>query len=206
MTQSTMALSDDPWIAEHSYIDPERLHALGVITLWWNHCERNLFFLFCFVMGCTPRVGWILAHDLGDVSISTKIKEMLKLRPIAPDMDELLLCCLQVYDVCRINRNSLTHFTASVPNPQADAATIAAAPFVRMKGPSPEASPLPSSLKDVRRVALEVHYLSVYLWKTHKALLARREGKPTELPPLIAVPELLWKPPRQTAPKTKRKK
>jgi hypothetical protein len=24
-----MALSDDPWIAEHSIIDPERLHALG---------------------------------------------------------------------------------------------------------------------------------------------------------------------------------
>ncbi len=156
-----MALSDDPWIAEHSYIDPERLHALGMITLWWNHCERNLFFLFCFVMQCTPRVGWILAHDLGDISISTKIKEMLKLRPVNPDIDELLLCCLQVYDVCRINRNSLTHFTASVPSPQADAAAVAS--FVRMKGPSPEASPLPSSLQDVRRVALEVHYLSVYL-------------------------------------------
>jgi hypothetical protein len=199
-----MTLSDDPWIAEHSIIDPERLHALGMITLWWNHCERNLFFLFCIVMGCSPRVGWILAHDLGDISISTKIKEMLKLRPPDSDADALLRCCLQVYDVCRQNRNSLTHFTASVPSRDADAATLTAASFVRIKGPSPEASPLPSSLNDIRRVAIEVHYLAVYLWKIYKALVARGEGKPATLPPLIAAPELLWKPPQSTAPKQKR--
>jgi hypothetical protein len=199
-----MTLSDDPWIAEHSIIDPERLHALGVITLWWNHCERNLFFLFCVVMNCSPRVGWILAHDLGDIQISTRIKEMLKLRPPDSDVNDLLQCCMQIYDVCRINRNSLTHFTASVPSADADAATVAAASFVRMKGPSPEPSPLPSTLPDIRRVAVEVRFLAVYLWNTYKALVARGSGKPAKLPPLLAVPELLWKPPQPTGPKSKR--
>jgi hypothetical protein len=199
-----MPLSDDPWIAKNSIIDPERLHALGMITLWWNHCERNLFFLFCYVMGCSPRVGWILAHDLGDISISTKIREMLKLYPGTSEADELLKCSLAVYDACRQNRNSLTHFTASVPASKADAAGVAAASFVRIKGPSPEPSPLPSSLADIRRVAIEIHILAVWLWKIYKALIARAEGRPAELPPQLVVPDLLWKPPPRTAPKPKR--
>jgi hypothetical protein len=201
-----MPLSDDPWIAEYSLIDPERLHALGVITLSWNHCERDLFFIFCAVMGCTPRVGWILAHDLGDISISTKITEMLKLRPIDKDVDDLLRNALKVYDACRQNRNSLTHFTATISkdDPTPDEAKIKSAAFVRMKGLSPIASALPSSLADIRRVAIEIHFLAVYLWKIYQALLLRAAGRPAKLPPLVAVPDLLWKPPPQTPPEPKR--
>jgi hypothetical protein len=197
-----MPLSDDPWIAEHSYIDPERLHALGMITLWWNLCERNLFFLFCNVMGCSPRIGWLLAHDLGDLQISMRIREMLKLRPHSADVDELLQNVLKVYDVCRQNRNSLTHFTPNISS--ADPTEIKSATFVRMKGPSPEPSPLPSALTDIRQVAIEVHYLASYLWRIHKALSARSKGQQAGLPPLVAVPDLLWKPHPQTAPKPKR--
>jgi hypothetical protein len=43
-----MPLSDDPWIAENSIIDPERHHALGVITVFWNHCERMFVYDFLF--------------------------------------------------------------------------------------------------------------------------------------------------------------
>src|SRR3977135_2597510 len=71
-----MPLSDDPWILEHSVIDPERLHALGMITLFWNQCERNLWHLFCLVFDFHPRVGWIIAHDMGDVAICERISPM----------------------------------------------------------------------------------------------------------------------------------
>jgi hypothetical protein len=168
-----MPLSDDPWIAKHSYIDPERLHALGMITLWWNHCERNLYFLFCSIFEVTPRVGWILAHDMGDVAMCDKIKEQLKIHQLDADMDALIKCCLDVYDKCRQNRNSLTHFTASVPP---GGKGIVDAVFVRMKGASAQPSPLPSSLEDIRRVAFETHTLSVYIWNTYKALLGRIQG------------------------------
>jgi hypothetical protein len=197
-----MPLSDDPWIAQNSYIDPERLHALGVITLWWNHCERNLFFLFCRVFNLRLRVGWIIAHDLGDISVSNKMREMMKLHPPESDVADLLKCCLDVYDICRQNRNTLTHFTGH--SPSADPKSLDDVIFLRMKGPSAEPRPIPSSLTDIRRVAFEINILSTYLWKTHKAIVARQQGQPATLPPLVAVPELLLKPPPQTPPKPKR--
>ena len=75
-----MPLSDDPWIAEYSIIDPERLHALGSIVLWWNHCERNLLFIFTTFVGVSQGMGWIIGHDLGDMALSTRIREILKRR------------------------------------------------------------------------------------------------------------------------------
>jgi hypothetical protein len=197
-----MPLSDDPWIAENSIIDPERLHALGMITLWWNHCERNLLFLFCVVFNVSRRVGWIIANDMGDISISNKMKEMLKVRPPDPDVAALLLRFLDVYDACRINRNTLTHFTASLPDN--DPAKLKGATFVRMKGPTAKVDPLPSSLDDIRRVAYETLHISIYSWHIYKALVERAAGRPAELPPLIASPDLLWKPPPPIAPKSKR--
>lgn len=197
-----MPLSDDPWIAQNSIIDPERLHALGVITLWWNQCERNLFFLFCHAFGVSTKVGWIIAHDLGDISLSEKITEKLKLHPPAPDVAELFKTALKIYDICRQNRNTLTHFTGQ--SPPDDPRNLEKVFFVRMKGPSGKPVPIPSTIEDIRRVAFEIKTFGVYLWKIHKALTARARGEIAPLPPLIALPELLWKPPLQTPPKQKR--
>jgi hypothetical protein len=199
-----MPLSDDPWIAEHSHIDPERLHALGMITLWWNHCERNLLLIFSIVFQITPRVGWIIAGDMGDISVARKMAEMLKLRPPPPDVGTLLTAFLKAYDVGRQNRNALTHFTTQTP--KADPTNFAKAVFVRMKGESAKANPLPSSLEDVRRIALETHYLSIYSWQIYKALAARSAGRPVPLPPPIVPPVVLHSGPpvRQSRPKSKR--
>jgi hypothetical protein len=196
-----MPLSDDPWIAKNSIIDPERMHALGMISLTWNHCERNLFFIFCVVFKLTQQVGWIVAHDMGDVAMCDKIKEMLKILKFDADIDALIKCSLETYDKCRQNRNSLTHFTAKIPlgKSKPDEAI-----FVRMKGPPGQPNPLPSSLEDIRRIAFETQTLSVYLWKTYKALLGREQGLRIALPPLIAAPDLLWKSPPQTPLKPKR--
>jgi hypothetical protein len=197
-----MALSDDPWIAENSTIDPERLHALGMITLWWNHCERNLFHIFHVVFNLRPKVAWVIAHDIGDMSLCEKIKEMLKIKSPDDDVAEVLTYYLKAYDACRINRNTLTHFTGSISRAAPD--DLSKITFVRMKGPSGQQNPLPSSLEDIRRVAHETRVFALHSWKLYKALAARAEGKQASLPPPIAPPEPLWKPPPPTVPKPRR--
>jgi hypothetical protein len=152
-----------------------------MITLWWNHCEQNFFLLCCLVFNLPPRIGWITAHDIGDVSMANKIKEMMKVQPPQADEEALLGSCLDVYDACRQNRSSLTHFTAQAS--AIDPTNLTEATFVRMKGPSAQPVPLPSSLADIRRVAFEIKTFTVYLWKTYAALLVRAEGQPATLLP-----------------------
>ena len=188
-----MSLSDDPWIAEHSIIDPERLHALGVMTLFWNNCERMLFLIFCVVFGFKARTGWIIAHDMGPLSISERITEFLKLYPLKDDEQELVLNALEVYEVCRQNRNMLTHFTISLVDPAAPESEYNFK-FVRMKGPSPTAKEFPSSLTDVRSVAFNTKMLAIYLYKIYQALNDRVSGKDVPLPPIVAAPGLLSTP------------
>jgi hypothetical protein len=187
-----MPLSDDPWIAENSIIDPERLHALGVITLFWNHCERMLFLIFCVVFQFTPRFGWIIAHDMGDISLSDRIREILKVRPtLLPDEKELILNALDVYDVCRQNRNTLTHFTVNISSREDAEIDFK---FVRTKGPDPTAKEFPCTLKDVRSVAFNTKVLSVYLHKIYQAIIDRQAGKDVPLPPIVGAPGLLSTP------------
>jgi len=196
-----MALSDDPWIKTHSIIDPERVHALGVITLQWNHCERNLWLIFSVVFSLPRRVAWIIGHDIGDISLCEKIKEMLKVTHPAPEIAEVIDAYLKAYDACRINRNTLTHFTGSIDATNPD---MSNAVFLRRKGISGKPNPLPSTLQDIRRVAEEIHRFMVYSWRLYKALQARVEGTQAKLPPPIAAPEPLWKPPPPIVPKPRR--
>jgi hypothetical protein len=197
-----MTLSEDPWVQKYSVtFDPKMLHALGVITLWWNHCERNLFLIFSIVFRLPRRVAWIIAHDMGDLAISERIRERLKVDPPDAEVATVLDAYLKAHDACRVNRNTLTHFTGSV---KPDAPDLSEVVFLRMKGPSGKAYPLPSKLTDIRRVAEEIHIFTIYSWNLMKALRARAEGKPTTLPPPIAAPEPLWKPPPPIAPKPKR--
>jgi hypothetical protein len=188
-----MPLSDDPWIAENSVIDPERLHALGVITVFWNHCERMLFLIFCFIFKFNPRFGWIVAYDMGDISLSERISELLKAQPLEQESQQLILNLLEVYDACRQNRNTLTHFTIS-PGPRAyEGADFK---FVRLKGPSPTPKEFPCDLADVRRVAFDIKTLSVYMSKIRQALIDHEADviAPRPLPPKVAAPWLLSSP------------
>lgn len=202
-----MPLSDDPWIAEYSIIDPEQLHALGSIVLWWNHCERNLLFIFTTIIGVSQGMGWIIGHDLGDMALSTRIREIMKRREHPDGVEPLLNNYLPNYDICRQNRNVLTHFTATVPK-DADFASVdlKSVSFIRLKGVSAKADIFPSSLGDIRRVAAEIYGLCVHSWSIYQALDALAKGKHAELPPLIAAPELLVKPPQNNSPKPTRQR
>jgi len=197
-----MPLSDDPWIAKHSIIDAERLHAIGLIEFSWNHCERNHLRIFCDLLDLDDRKGWIIGYDMGDVSISERISEALQLSKFDEEARRVISHYIKAYDKCRLNRNALTHFTATSKSPSFDDAT--AVVLLRTKGIKGHTIEIPSSLPDLRRVAEEIYIFVVYSWKLHDALLAIRQGLPGTLPPAIAEPELLVKSPPQTHPKPTR--
>jgi hypothetical protein len=128
-----MSLSDDPWIAEHSFIDPERLHAIGVVILWWSQCEYNLIQLFGIIFDLTPRRAWIIAHDIGDMSLDKKIREWLNFQtPSRREELDLVYNYLDIYDVCRQNRNALTHLKAETPVGKPD--DLANVSFKKLRG------------------------------------------------------------------------
>jgi hypothetical protein len=149
-----------------------------------------LFLIFCFVFKFAPRFGWILVHDMGDISLSDRIKEILRVRPIDPNEEALILNALDVYDVCRQNRNTLTHFTVSASKGEAEIDFK----FVRTKGISPDPKEFPSTLKDIRSVAFNTKTLSVYLHQIYQALVSREAGKDVPLPPIVGAPALLSTP------------
>lgn len=64
-------------MAENSPIPPEKLHALGLITLEWNSAEVFLFILFTVVSRLGGGVAWIMVRELGDVTLSTRIEGFL---------------------------------------------------------------------------------------------------------------------------------
>jgi hypothetical protein len=195
-----MPLSDDPWVEDNSIIDPERLHALGVVAVCWNLCERNLLLIFCVLFGLRGKPAWIIGNDIGDVSLQEKIRALLKSLKLPVDEHGTVLAYLKVYDACRQNRNLLSHFVPSMKKDDKGKDAI----FLRAKGNIHNPSPIQSSLEDIRRVASELRHVCSYSWTLYKSLQSRREGQHSEMPPAIAAPELIWSPPPETDPKPKK--
>ena len=146
----------DPWMTANSKVDLnsdlgyKRLHALGVITLRWNRAEQWLFTTFCDVTGYDEAETWALVLDLGDTSICKLIKSFLKIRGF--ETEALLIeNALEVYDICRQNRNLVTHaWTRGLTaDGHAGLARKSKASY------NQDAEPFPSSLDDLRRVAEE---------------------------------------------------
>lgn len=188
-------LSNDPWIRAQSSINPAKIHALGMITLGWNACETHLFLLFGAVAKLPAEIAWALSHDLGDIAIAERIRQVAKLNAL-PEY-QMIDDFLRVYDLCRMNRNSFTHFKfAREPD-----GTIALA---RMKGPTTHLHPLPNKLTDFRRVAEEIWNLSRTLRLLWVAVAARQDGEMRPLPKTPPLPDLLWKPAQQTPTKPPR--
>ena len=201
------SLDSDEWIKEHSSIGAEKLHALGCVTVWWNSCEIHLFNLFAAVLGLysipNRPTAWTLAHDLGDVALATRIKTLppkfFEGWPI-----EVIENALAVYDVCRQNRNQLTHF---MPLYEWYGEEHKVSLRRRSKKPgSLELSPFADDIEDLRRVAIEIHELSrnlTGLWDQLATIQSRGVLHPQ--PPWLQklpLPELLWKsaPPTRTKP------
>jgi hypothetical protein len=192
------SLTSDAWISSNSEIQPERLHAIGVVSFQRNHCEFWLFQLFCGVAELTQQKAWALVYDLGDVAISTRISVLMQTRGFHPNAIVLIKNALEFYDRCRQNRNSIIH-----------AWTQGSGYWAKMvrKSKDPrkmESEPFPCELEDVRRVAEEIQWLSRRLWILaclyEDGSLAREISSPRTLP----LPDVLWKHPLQGQTKPKR--
>lgn len=108
-------LPNDAWIKANSEIEPQRLHALGVISFRWNMSEQLLFFLFKELLNLPDREVLILAHRLGPIDLSDRIKVLASTRlKQRPKLIPLIDNALKVYDLCRRNRNVVTHFDVQI--------------------------------------------------------------------------------------------
>jgi len=99
----------DPWIvAKLQAFGPERLHALGVIALFWNRCEYSLFTLFQEIIGLPIEECWALGHNLGDVAICERIRTIMTLRGFHEETIAQVSNALDYYKVCNQNRNAVS--------------------------------------------------------------------------------------------------
>lgn len=190
----------DPWILEHSPIAPSKLHALGAITLFWNQCEMGLFLIFAGATKIDSNVSFALTHEMGDVTVCNRIREILELTDHSDGVKNMVIHVLKVYDINRQNRNQLTHF---MPGP-GDSGMMQ---FWRQKGPKLEPQPLPCELKDIRRVATEILALSRNLVEIGMYFLNHPYGNVRRpLPEKLPLPDKLWKPPPPDRSKRKRQR
>jgi hypothetical protein len=197
------ALSWDAWMTTHSPLPPKKLHALGYVQFAWNACEHHLFSLLAEVIGLPERDVWTLAHDLGDIAVVTRIKILAKRRyKDDPVTVRVIENALEVYDICRQNRNQLTHFDIAA-GLGSDVLTL----FRRSKNPETRDSPpFPDSLNDIRRVGRDIRRLSGHLQHIWMVLLVNRvQGRREPLPNILRVPEPLWKPLPHVPTKRKRR-
>lgn len=183
----------DPWINEWSAIDPAKEHALGVLTLGWNACEIQLLALFVSVARLDGRQGWIITHDLSNIELAERVLETAKYRhekqTLSLEALEDVRNALRVFDACRQNRNSFTHFV-TVTSP------TGARELFRMRGPSMYRYPLPNELESFRRVATEARQLAAHLVQVREHIEALDKGVQSSAPNRMPVPALIWNPKR----------
>ncbi len=104
-------LARDYWIIINSEIEPQKLHALGVITFRWNLCEQKLLALFGSILDCPIEETHVLALELSGPALIARIRLLASTRLKGDDqLIASILNALDVFDVCRRNRNQLTHF------------------------------------------------------------------------------------------------
>ncbi|MER8995927.1 hypothetical protein [Mesorhizobium sp. M0678] len=192
-------MNSDPWIAENSPLSPERLHAIGVITLRWNQCEFWLFLLFCKVSGIADKEAWALVYDLGDVAICTRIKAILASRSFHTDGTALILNALDAYDINRQNRNTVAHAWMVG---KFDGEYILARRSKKADAIDPLA--FKSDLTTLRRVAHEIWLLDTNLWLLCCVIEDNTISGPLKTPKKLLLPDALWVPPPQVHAKQKR--
>ncbi len=189
-------MDEDPWIKNHSPIAPEKLHALGYITLVWNSCENGLFGLLSTVSGLSEGVCRAFVYDLGDVTISNRIEAFLEMRKVEAEPAKAIRHALNVYDVCRQNRNALTH--AGLAAAGGHGLSLSR---VRKK-PAFISDLLPDDLEDFRRVAEEIRALNRHLKELWFILPPYNDPIPS--PDTLPVPCKLVTPPQPTRTKRQR--
>src|SRR5262249_542313 len=113
---------------------------------------------------------WVIAHDLGDIATSTKIEALARAKNFSSAFQSAIKNTLDVYDICRQNRNQLVHFWTSGSD------VSGGLQLYRMdrkskKADYPGQQPFKSDLADIRRVAGDIKALASHM----SALEARHQ-------------------------------
>jgi hypothetical protein len=154
------ALSRDPWIMANSEIDPQRLHALGVISFRWNMSEQLLFALFGQLLNCPEREVLILGHELGHIALMIRVRVLASTRlEDDPKLIAAIDNALDVYDICRQNRNQLTHFNVQIALGKERLSGFNLVRKRRKPDTFPVKMPFDDTVKNLRRVAKEIRRL-----------------------------------------------
>lgn len=186
-----MSELNDQWIESHSPIDAKKLHALGVVNFHWNTADIGLKLLHVVLDGQTVREGWASVHDQRDKTLCRNIEKIVSAGAYEQTEREAVLHGIELYDICRENRNQLSHFLPS---------GFVGTDLARLKGADFDPQPFPDSLDDVRRVATDIAALLDYLSGLLNHFVAKNlyRWNPTEPPPLpdrLPLPTRLWSKP-----------
>lgn len=185
--------ADDPWIEYLSaFYPPKKLHALGAVTFFWNLCETAITDIFAEVSGIPWQTSWILTKDMGTTTLCAKLSELARSKPLPQTVIEYLNHELKVFDLCRRNRNQLTHFHVGFSADQGDGLQMT---IKRRSKAQPSPITIPDSLGDLRRVAQEIGDLRQNLTDFFMFLTTQGEVPPWPLPRKLPLPELLESPP-----------
>jgi hypothetical protein len=186
-----MPLTDDPWIAKHSAPEPEKLHAIGYIIMLWNSCEDKLWALLTWSARIPVSISYALLHSTSDVTMMNQIRDVTKLSDLSRLSSEhaaLIDHALNYYDICRLNRNQLCHFSIAEGHRDDDERIR----FRRRKGADILASePFLDSLDDIRQVADEVEILNHFLVDLILSVDSIRHGPQRPLPEKPPLPKRL---------------
>src|SRR5262245_28212633 len=195
-----MTFNSDQWIATNSPIDAQRLHALGAVIVHWNDCEKQLFILFGEMLGLPLKEVWVIAHDLGNIAICTKIKALARAKNFSSAFQSAIENTLEVYDICLQNRNQLVHFWTSGLSGDRQ--------LYRKSKKADYTTPelFKSDLADIRRVAEDIKALAYQMSGLEAAINTTGRGPPNSpLPSKLALPARLYSPPPQAPTKQKQK-
>jgi hypothetical protein len=185
--------TDDRWIAENSVlISARRLHALGVVTLYWNACEGSFLDLFGLVSKLGAHAKWIVTKDQGT---KTLIEMMIRFAEEnikeKTSIEEIKHAC-KILDIYRENRNCLTHFVFTNNSRSLY--------FAKRSKTRPGHTNFHHSVPAIRRVANELRELDRYLQSVALYVYFREvpPRNPAEPKPSLkrpALPKLLQTPP-----------
>ncbi len=185
--------SHDDWIRSHSLVTPEKLHAIGFLTLAWNACEYWTTAIFSTVSGLSEKQARIVTHDLGDITIWNKIIEFSGIDELTgTHVKDELKHALKIYDRCRSNRNQFVH--AALGGERGEDGSVFR--LARNKGPKFEFDPIDDSLQEIRRVGDEIDRLRDYLARLCIHISSLKFETPSPLPERLPLPECVWKPPQ----------
>jgi hypothetical protein len=189
-----MTFKSDQWIATNSPIDAKRLHALGAVIVYWNDCERELLILLGEMLGLPTKELWVIAHDLGNKAMSTKIKALARAKKFPFRLQSAIENTLEVFEICYQNRNQLVHFWVFGSD------LSGGRELYRKSKKADYITPelFNSDLADIRRVAEEMKALAYHVSALQAAINTTGRAPPNSpLPGKLALPARLHSPPPQ---------